>query len=394
MAANQTPTYRESIQIALAGMLALSIAMGIGRFSFTPILPMMQSDGTLTLTLGGWLASSNYLGYLIGGLTARLLMSQPVLLVKAALFIIVATTIWMGIADDYSVWLTLRLVSGAAGAWVMVGVSVLCMPRLTQTPRIASLVFTGVGCGITLTGLVCLGLFVLGMTADAAWIVTGLLAMLLGLAIWPVFSEKKFGPTTRGMTYPAARMTQQRPLTSPTPQRHILIWCYGISGFGYIIPATFLPAQARVILGDTPLFGLAWPVFGIASAAMVFFAGLLCARWGRIRIWMIAHLVMALGVAIPTFWPGLTGIIVAALCVGGTFAAVSLIAIQHAQAVSGAEAPIMVARLTTAYATGQILGPIFISLLRGNISLALWTGASALILSAWLLSRLPQDAPR
>ncbi len=394
MAANQTPTYRESIQIALAGMLALSIAMGIGRFSFTPILPMMQSDGTLTLTLGGWLASSNYLGYLIGGLTARLLMSQPVLLVKAALFIIVATTIWMGIADDYSVWLTLRLVSGAAGAWVMVGVSVLCMPRLTQTPRIASLVFTGVGCGITLTGLVCLGLFVLGMTADAAWIVTGLLAMLLGLAIWPVFSEKKFGPTTRGMTYPAARMTQQRPLTSPTPQRHILIWCYGISGFGYIIPATFLPAQARVILGDTPLFGLAWPVFGIASAAMVFFAGLLCARWGRIRIWMIAHLVMALGVAIPTFWPGLTGIIVAALCVGGTFAAVSLIAIQHAQAVSGAEAPSMVARLTTAYATGQILGPIFISLLRGNISLALWTGASALILSAWLLSRLPQDAPR
>jgi predicted MFS family arabinose efflux permease len=394
MAANQTPTYRESIQIALAGMLALSIAMGIGRFSFTPILPMMQSDGTLTLTLGGWLASSNYLGYLIGGLTARLLMSQPVLLVKAALFIIVATTIWMGIADDYSVWLTLRLVSGAAGAWVMVGVSVLCMPRLTQTPRIASLVFTGVGCGITLTGLVCLGLFVLGMTADAAWIVTGLLAMLLGLAIWPVFSEKKFGPTTRGMTYPAARMTQQRPLTSPTPQRHILIWCYGISGFGYIIPATFLPAQARVILGDTPLFGLAWPVFGIASAAMVFFAGLLCARWGRIRIWMIAHLVMALGGAIPTFWPGLTGIIVAALCVGGTFAAVSLIAIQHAQAVSGAEAPSMVARLTTAYATGQILGPIFISLLRGNISLALWTGASALILSAWLLSRLPQDAPR
>lgn len=109
---------------------------------------------------------------------------------------------------------------------------------------------------------------------------------------------------------------------------------------------------------------------------------------------MIAHLVMALGVAIPTFWPGLTGIIVAALCVGGTFAAVSLIAIQHAQAVSGAEAPSMVARLTTAYATGQILGPIFISLLRGNISLALWTGASALILSAWLLSRLPQDAPR
>jgi MFS family permease len=374
--------------------LALSIAMGIGRFSFTPILPMMQSDGTLTLTLGGWLASSNYLGYLIGGLTARLFMSRPVLLVKAALFIVAATTIWMGVADHYGVWLALRLVSGAAGAWVMVGVSVLCMPRLTQTPRIASLVFTGVGNGISLTGIVCLSLVMLGMTANTAWIVTGLLAMLLGLIIWPVFSEKRFVQPTRGMSNSPARPPQHRSLTSRTPTYRILIWSYGISGFGYIIPATFLPAQAREILGDTPLFGLAWPVFGIASAVMVFFAGLLCARWGRIRIWIIAHLVMAFGVAIPTFWPGLTGIIVAALCVGGTFAAVSLIAIQHAQAVSGAEAPIMVARLTTAYATGQILGPIFISLLRGNISLALWTGAVALIVSAWMLSTLSQDAPR
>ena len=394
MAANQTPSHRESIQIALAGMLALSIAMGIGRFSFTPILPMMQNDGTLTLTLGGWLASSNYLGYLIGGLTARFFIGKPVLLVKSALLIVVFTTIGMGVATNYAGWLVLRLVSGAAGAWVMVGVSVLCMPRLTPTPRIASLVFTGVGNGISLTGIVCLSLVMLDLSANTAWIVTGLLAMLLGLIIWPVFSENRFAQNTTERAHSPARTPPNRPLTSSTPPNRILIWCYGISGFGYIIPATFLPAQARDILGDTPLFGLAWPVFGMASAVMVFFAGLLCARWGRLRIWSIAHLVMALGVAIPTFWPGLAGIIVAALCVGGTFAAVSLIAIQHGQAVSGPAGPMMVAKLTTAYASGQILGPIFISMLDGNMSLALWTGAVTLILSSWMLSRLPQDTPR
>lgn len=394
MAANQTPSHRESIQIALAGMLALSIAMGIGRFSFTPILPMMQNDGTLTLTLGGWLASSNYLGYLIGGLTARFFIGKPVLLVKSALLIVVFTTIGMGVAANYAGWLVLRLVSGAAGAWVMVGVSVLCMPRLTQTPRIASLVFTGVGNGISLTGIVCLSLVMLDLSANTAWIVTGLLAMLLGLIIWPVFSENRFAQNTTERAHSPTRTSPNRPLTSSTPPSRILIWCYGMSGFGYIIPATFLPAQARDILGDTPLFGLAWPVFGMASAVMVFFAGLLCARWGRLRIWSIAHLVMALGVAIPTFWPGLAGIIVAALCVGGTFAAVSLIAIQHGQAVSGPAGPMMVAKLTTAYASGQILGPIFISMLDGNMSLALWTGAVTLILSSWMLSRLPQDTPR
>lgn len=392
MAANQIHPHRESVHIALAGMLALSIAMGIGRFSFTPILPMMQSDGSLTLTLGGWLASSNYLGYLIGGMTARYFMHQPIVLVRTAMCLVIATTLWMGLVNQYEAWLALRLLSGAASAWVLVSVSSLCMPRLTSTPRIASLVFTGVGNGISLTGLVCLGLVMLDMTASTAWVTIGLISMLIGLAIWPVFSEQRFsGPVSRPT--PADTKTgPTKPLSATKTQQRILIWCYGISGFGYIIPATFLPAQARDILGDTPLFGLAWPVFGIASSLMVFCGGMLSARWGRIKTWMIAHLVMALGVAIPTVWPGLSGILVAALCVGSTFVAVTLIAMQHAQAVLGSEAPAMMVKLTTAYATGQILGPIFISLLYGNMNLALWIGAVALIFSSWMLSRLPNDA--
>ena len=393
MAANQIHPHRESLHIALAGMLALSIAMGIGRFSFTPILPMMQSDGSLTLTLGGWLASSNYLGYLIGGLTARQLMRWPIVMAKSALSLVVATIVLMGLTDHYGTWLVLRLISGAASAWVMVSVSSLCMPKLTQTPRIGSLVYTGVGNGISLTGLVCLGLVMLGTTASTAWITIGLIAMVIGLAIWPVFGEKRFAQPSAELTRSPESASRSPHPASRSPQERILIWCYGISGFGYIIPATFLPAQARDILGDTPLFGLAWPVFGIASAVMVLLAGMLSARWGRIRTWMIAHLVMAIGVAIPTIWQGLSGILVAALCVGGTFVAVTLIAMQHAQAVFGLGAPIMMAKLTTAYAAGQILGPIFISMLDGNMDLALWISAAALILSSWMLSRLPMQAP-
>lgn len=393
MAMTQIHPYRESLRIALAGMLALSIAMGIGRFSFTPILPMMQSDGSLTLTLGGWLASSNYLGYLIGGLTARFFMHKPIVLVRTALSLVIATTLWMGFVNHYEAWLALRLFSGAASAWVMVSVSSLCMPRLTSTPRIASLVFTGVGNGISLTGVVCLGLVMLGMTASFAWITIGLIAVLIGITIWPVFSEQRFSGTVPRSATVSSNTRSARPQSVTTSQQSILIWSYGISGFGYIIPATFLPAQARDILGDTPLFGLAWPVFGIASSLMVFCGGMLSARWGRIKTWMIAHLVMALGVAIPTVWPGLSGILVAALCVGGTFVAVTLIAMQHAQAVLGSEAPAMMVKLTTAYATGQILGPIFISLLNGNMNLALWIGTVALIFSSWMLSRLPMDAP-
>ncbi|MGP1614750.1 MAG: YbfB/YjiJ family MFS transporter [Pollutimonas bauzanensis] len=44
--------------------------MGMGRFAFTSMLPMMQTDTWLVLTRGGWLASANYLGYMARALIA------------------------------------------------------------------------------------------------------------------------------------------------------------------------------------------------------------------------------------------------------------------------------------------------------------------------------------
>ena len=54
--------------IALTGMVSLAVAMGIGRFAFTPLLPMMLADGVIDLPHASWLASANYLGYFIGAL--------------------------------------------------------------------------------------------------------------------------------------------------------------------------------------------------------------------------------------------------------------------------------------------------------------------------------------
>ncbi|HUG57058.1 MAG TPA: YbfB/YjiJ family MFS transporter, partial [Candidimonas sp.] len=54
---------QSAVVLSLAGFIALAVAMGIGRFAFTPMLPMMQNDSGLGLAEGGWLASANYLGY-------------------------------------------------------------------------------------------------------------------------------------------------------------------------------------------------------------------------------------------------------------------------------------------------------------------------------------------
>ena len=63
-----------SLVLRCAGLAALAVGMGIGRFAFTPILPLMQAEGALTLASGGWLAAANYAGYLAGALSAPLKM--------------------------------------------------------------------------------------------------------------------------------------------------------------------------------------------------------------------------------------------------------------------------------------------------------------------------------
>src|SRR6267143_1348490 len=117
------------MRIALAGLAALAVAMGVGRFAFTPLLPMMQADSGLSLAAGGWLASANYLGYLLGALSAGFVVRSP-LLIRIGLLAIAATTLAMGFTHQLVVWAALRLAAGIASAWVLVHVSAWCLPRL------------------------------------------------------------------------------------------------------------------------------------------------------------------------------------------------------------------------------------------------------------------------
>src|SRR3974390_2469966 len=84
---------------ATIGLLALASAMGIGRFSLTPIRPRMQQDSHLTLNLGGWLATGNYVGYLAGALVCILMTPRPVLAVRWGLVGVGATTLLMGFSQ-------------------------------------------------------------------------------------------------------------------------------------------------------------------------------------------------------------------------------------------------------------------------------------------------------
>jgi predicted MFS family arabinose efflux permease len=378
--------------VAAAGLAALAVAMGIGRFAFTPILPMMQEDAGVSVAAGGWLASANYFGYLVGALSAtRVRLAAPAA-IRSALVTIGLVTLAMGVTEHFALWVLLRTVAGIASAWVLIHVSAWSLERLgaARRPTLNGAVFAGVGVGIALAGVVCLALMSVHARSATAWIVLGGAALVLTAVVWPVF---RGGDDRAAAAEPRATRAGTR-----HPDAVRLVLCYGAYGFGYIIPATFLPVMARRETADPAVFGWAWPIFGVAAAVSTVAAVHGTTNGGNRRVWVVAQVAMAVGVALPAFWSGMMPIVLAACAVGGTFVVITMVGMQEARRILGPrDAPPLMAAMTAAFGAGQIAGPLCVSAVvaaGGGFAPALLLATLALAVSAWALTRSGSGATR
>jgi predicted MFS family arabinose efflux permease len=340
---------------ASIGLLALASAMGIGRFSLTPILPLMQQDAHLTLTVGGWLATGNYIGYLLGALACIALTPRPSLSIRWGLIGVGLTTLLMGFSEWAPLWLALRFLAGVASAFVLVGTSAWAMPILKAHGKEdwSGHIFSGVGIGIAFAGIFGLAAAVDSWSSRATWIVLGIVAVALAALLW-----RPLG--TEGL--PAAHAGEQGPRALPRPAI-IAAFCYAAFGFGYIIPATFLPALAKGYIDNPAMFGLIWPVFGAAAALSTFASARLGRGLAPWQLWTRAKWVLAAGVLAPALWVNIPTLLLSAVCVGGTFMIITMAGIKEALRLGGTPAPLAVGVMTAAFGAGQIIGPLMVSLL-------------------------------
>ena len=158
MANQENPTGPSALAVCTAGALSLAVAMGIGRFAFTPMLPLMIQGGQLDVAAGGWLAAANYAGYLLGAMTASRTGWSAPRLAATALVLTAVFTAAMALPGPAWLWLGLRLAAGVSSAWACVGTSVWCLGALSrlQRPSWGAGLYAGVGAGIAIAGLFCL----------------------------------------------------------------------------------------------------------------------------------------------------------------------------------------------------------------------------------------------
>lgn len=379
-------------RIALVGLLALALAMGIGRFAFTPMLPIMRQDGLLDISGGGYLAAVHFLGYWLGAVVAARIPCPPRLLLRLSLLAIGIGTLGMGLSENVTAWLVWRWLTGVCSAWTLVLVSNFYLRHLADAGRadLQGWIFSGVGAGIALAGLACLVFMVAGTGSAPGWQILGGASLLAGGALWLGMGPEI--PATRPMT------RHEEVQRGPLDWRVVI--AYGVMGLGYIIPATYLPVMAREIVPSPLIFGWSWPVFGAAAFASTILAAKFYQRYSNRQIWIVGHIVMAVGLLLPVLLPHIATIIAAGLCVGGTFMIVTMTGMKEAHRIAPPPDVMRhIAVMTAAFATGQMLGPLFASAVYGltqSFDLALVITSAALVVTALcLISRpAPGLAPR
>jgi predicted MFS family arabinose efflux permease len=348
---------RKELVVVLAGSASLAIAMGVGRFAFTPILPMMLHDGVLDLAVAGRLATANYIGYLVGALAAMLVPKQwdQTTVIKLALFLTVIFTALMAVPVP-SAWVVFRFLAGVASAVGFVFTSGWALAQLSGTSgSMGSAIYTGPGAGIAMSGIIATIMSAAGFTAQLGWMTFAAMSAVMSAVIWGVFRRTKpVDPYYLG----TSRATSGRVPRSEMP---LFAVAYGLAGFGYIVTATYLPVIARNAIPGSPLLTVFWPLFGVSGVA----GSLVAARVRKsadARLYLVvSYLIQAAGVAISVLWKDAIGLGLSSILVGVPFTAISFFAMNEVRRIRTSHHARYMGLLTAVFAIGQIMGPPVVS---------------------------------
>ena len=397
-------------RVVVAGIVSLAVAMGIGRFAFTPLLPMMLADGVVDLPTASWLASANYLGYLLGALLCTF---QPWLWRQAGIVsplnapafvrggLAATAVLTLGMALQWpAAWPALRLAAGVASAFVFIYTSAWCLGQLSRLGLAAmgALIYAGPGGGIVLGGLAATIMVPLGWSAALGWLIFGVLAALLTAAIWSTFATRSEGTVAAPAPSSIAAPHQSQP--HGAAEVALLALAYGLAGFGYIITATFLPVIARQSLSGSPWLDMFWPILGAGTIVGVMIASRIRGA-GDLRVRLaVCYLIQALGIGASLWSPTLAGFAVGSLLLGLPFTAITFFALQEVRRLRPAAPSGLMGLITAMYGVGQIVGPPLAAALLARsrhpaegFALSLQIAAGGLVLGALIYFAMARIYP-
>lgn len=371
-----TPGAADRYRVIFAGICALILTVGLARFAYTPLLPIMRGEAGLSDLAGGWLATFNYMGYITGALIAATIsdLNRKFQLYRIGLVVAVTSTAAMGMTQDINLWVALRFVSGlssTAGLLIASGLVLNWLIRHGHRPELG-LHFAGIGLGIVVSGLA-VAAMVGNLTWDSQWIGLGLLGVAFFLPAW------------FWLPAPAAVAAQAAKALPPAPPKRwmqLFIAAYFCAGFGYVISATFIVA----IVEKLPLLagkgGWVWVIVGLAAAPSCFLWDRIANGLGQIHALLLAYGLQIVSILLPALSDGTAANLASAVLYGGTFVGIVSLTLSIIGRCFPANPAKAMARLTLSYGVAQIVAPA----MAGYIATATGSYQGALIVAAWVMA--------
>lgn len=145
------------IYISLAGFSALMIGVGIGRFCYPPLIPSIIEHHWFSVAQGGYLEATNLAGYLLGAaFTWKIAQKiREVHLIRIAITLVILSFIGCSYRFPFIFYSLFRLMEGVSGAIIMILVPPFLLSKVpTSDKGLANgIIFSGLGAGLVLTGL-------------------------------------------------------------------------------------------------------------------------------------------------------------------------------------------------------------------------------------------------
>lgn len=353
-------------RISLAAAAGLAAAMGVGRFVFTPLLPIMVDAAEVTPSSGAIIATANYTGYLVGAVVLSL---RPAINTTTTFrlwtVVLVASELAMAAAHSTAAFSMLRFLAGMASAAVFIA----CASTVTRHREVGAspgIAFGGVGAGIAASGVLTL---VAGphLSWAALWICSAALTAVILAPAWTLHVHPESTVRPEGGAIDAAQRTVWR----------MLLLAYFLEGLGYIIIGTFLVAAVGGH-GSNSVGPSVWIVVGLAAVPATVLWQAAGRRTGVRRALVAAFALQTLAALLPALTGNTLAAVLSALLFGGTFMGITMLTMSSAQTLQIGRTA---ATLTAVYGVGQVLGPLVVAPAIGSsysIAFAIATGVLAL----------------
>lgn len=311
-----TPVLRN----AFTGLCALLLGLGLARFGYTPLIPVLVQDNWLSAGDAGYLGATNLFGYVAGSLLATTMAKfVPVpRMARASMLIAAFSLIACALPWGFAWFVPWRFIAGFTGGLLMVAGIPLILSRapVAQRGRTNGIIFTGVGLGIMMAGTLVPALASLG--PGPIWSGMGALALIIAVLTWKQWDSDTALPP------PPAGEAPARAFTRPVA---LLLAAYTLDSAGFVPHTVFWADYVARGLGlGVTAGGFYWVLFGVGALFGPMLVGFAAEWFGFYRSIIGVLTIKSAAIALPLVSQHPVALAVSAMTVGAMTPGISALA--------------------------------------------------------------------